>query len=86
MIILAIEKTEYYRVISNILAPIEAETDNQLQRMYAESEPLNSASALKTYLDTLLDQVIAAEAVDPTRYIRSLTVIPCAKVTITPTP
>lgn len=83
---MAIQKTEFYRVITNITEPIAADVNNQLQRMYAESTPLNTASALKTYLDALLDQVIAAEAVDPVRYIRSLTVIPCSQVTIVPDP
>lgn len=86
MIILAIQKREYYRVNTNVLMPIEATVNNQIQRMNAESIPLYSASALKTYLDAFLDQMIASEALDPsTLYITSLSVVKCAQFRDVPT-
>lgn len=72
---MGIQKTEYYRVNTNLRLPGDASVQTQVQRMNTESIPLNSASALKNFLDTFLNQVIEAEAMDPgTLYITSITV------------
>jgi hypothetical protein len=86
VIILAIEKKEYYRVYTNVLMPIDASVDNQIQQMNAQSIPFYSASDLKTYLDTFLNQIIAAEAMTPNvLYITSLSVVRCAQFSDVPT-
>lgn len=73
---MAIEKQYNYRVSYNVLQGIPADEPTQRSERHSDSLPLTSASALKTYLNNILDEAIASEAMDPgTLYIISMSVV-----------
>lgn len=73
---MAIEKSYNYRVSYNVLQGIPADEASQHIERHGDSLPLTSASALKTYLNNILDEAIVSEAMDPgTLYVISMSVV-----------